>query len=323
MDELEPIGFVGLGVMGRPMAANLLDAGYRLVVHSRSRDSAALFLDRGAAWAGSPAEVAEQAGVVITMLPDTPDVETVLLGDRGVVSGLRRGALVIDMSTIAPLAARRLGLQVESRGGDFLDAPVSGGQVGATEGTLTIMVGGDPNAFERARGIFEAIGKNVTLVGTCGAGQVAKACNQLIVAANIEAVAEALVLAAAAGVDPSRVRQALLGGFASSRVLEIHGQRMLDGNFAPGFRAALHQKDARIIVELAEQVGCPVPMFEQVAEALARLAEASGQLDHSALVTLRELDAGVQLAAPDSRGAARGATPVELTDRRTGVHSDG
>jgi 2-hydroxy-3-oxopropionate reductase len=310
----ERIGFIGLGVMGRPMAANLLGGGYRLVLHSRSRESATSLVDRGATWADSPAAVAEQAGTVISMLPDTPDVEAVLLGERGVVTGLRPGALVIDMSTIAPLAARRIGIEIESRGGDFLDAPVSGGQVGASEGTLTIMVGGDPRAFERAREVLGAMGTNVTLVGASGAGQVAKACNQLIVGANIEAVAEALVLAAAAGVDPSRVRDALLGGFASSRVLEIHGQRMLDANFAPGFRAALHSKDSRIILELAEGVGCPVPMFAEVAAALGRLAGVDGQLDHSALVTLREQDAGVRLGAHISDGSGHDVKHVEPTD---------
>lgn len=300
MGDADMIGFVGLGVMGRPMATNLIQAGHHLVVHSRSRDSEGYFLHRGAVWADSPAEVAAAADVIITMLPDTPDVEAVLLGERGIVTRLRRGALVVDMSTISPLATRRFGLEVESRGGEFLDAPVSGGQLGATEGSLSIMVGGHPATFERARPIFQAMGKNVTLVGDCGAGQVAKACNQLIVAANIEAVAEALVLATAVGVDASRVRQALLGGFASSRVLEAHGQRMLDGNFAPGFRVALHRKDARIIVDLASEVGCPVPMFEQVADALERLAQESGQLDHSALVKLREHDAGVQLGEPSA-----------------------
>ena len=315
MEGSERIGFIGLGVMGRPMAANLLGAGYRLVVHSRSRESATSLVDTGATWADSPEDVAKQAGTVITMLPDTPDVEAVLLGDRGVVMGVRPGALVVDMSTIAPLAARHIALQIESRGGDFLDAPVSGGQVGATGGTLTIMVGGDPRAFERARDVLGAMGTNVTLVGASGAGQVAKACNQLIVGANIEAVAEALVLAAAAGVDPSRVRAALLGGFASSRVLEIHGQRMLDANFAPGFRAALHSKDSRIILQLAEEVGCPVPMFAEVAAELRRLAGIDGHLDHSALVTLREQDAGVRLGAHVSDGAGDDAKHVELTNR--------
>ncbi len=293
----ERLGFIGLGVMGRPMVANLLRAGFRAVVHSRTASTAAAAIELGASWADSPAAVAEQASIVITMLPDTPDVETVLLGPQGVLAGMAAGTLVIDMSTIAPLAARRYAEAVEQRGGTFLDAPVSGGEVGATQGTMTIMVGGTQEAFDRALPVLEAMGRNITLIGAHGAGQVAKACNQLIVAANIEAVAEALVLATAAGTDPARVRSALLGGFASSRVLEVHGQRMLEHNFVPGFRARLHGKDARIILELAHSLNCPIPMFESAAAALDRLIEIDGQLDHSALAVPLELDAGVDLAA--------------------------
>ncbi len=303
------VGFIGLGVMGRPMATNLMKAGFPMVVSSRSRAASAELVDAGATWMDTPAEVAKQASVVITMLPDTPDVEDVMVGSHGVLHELRRGSLVIDMSTIAPLAARRVGQMIEERQAAFLDAPVSGGQLGAVDGSLTIMVGGQPAAFQRARPLLEAMGKRVTLVGPIGAGQVAKACNQLIVAANIEAVAEALVLAAAAGVDPARVRDALLGGFASSRVLEVHGQRMLGHDFSPGFRAVLHRKDARIVAELADTVGSPVPMFEVVRIALDHLVDRDGKLDHSALVTLRELDAGIDLTvtsdqAVSHRGAA-------------------
>jgi 2-hydroxy-3-oxopropionate reductase len=278
------------------MARNLLRAGFQLVVHNRSQGAVEELVSAGAQRATSPGEVAASAETVITMLPDTPDVEAVLLGPQGVVSRLCQGALVMDMSTIDPLATRRLAEQVQRSGGEMLDAPVSGGERGAVEGTLSIMVGGSEAAFERAQPLFQAMGKTIVHIGSSGAGQVAKACNQLVVAANLEAVAEALVLAAKAGVDPARVREVLLGGFAQSRVLETHGQRMLERKFEPGFKARLHRKDAGIVMHLAGEVGVPLPLFERAAQALDRLVDnGGGELDHSALVTVVEEQAGVRL----------------------------
>jgi 2-hydroxy-3-oxopropionate reductase len=293
----ERIGFIGLGIMGRPMALNLLEAGFGLVVHSRSPGPVDELVAAGAERGASPEDVASRSDVVITMLPDTPDVELVLLGERGVVGGTRAGTLVIDMSTIRPLAAKDLAEAFERRDASMLDAPVSGGERGAIEGTLSIMVGGSATAFDRGRPILEVLGSNVVHVGPAGAGQVAKACNQLVVAATIQAVAEALVLAKKAGVDPARVREALLGGFAGSKIMEVHGQRMLAGDFQPGFRSVLHRKDARIVRQTAEELGSPVPLFEIAAEALEHLVEVGrGDLDHAALVTLLEETAGVRVA---------------------------
>jgi 2-hydroxy-3-oxopropionate reductase len=283
--EPERVAFIGLGIMGRPMARRLLGAGFPLTVHSRSPGPVDELVAEGASRAGSPAEAASGAGVVVTMLPDTPDVEHVVLGEEGVRAGAAAGSLVIDMSTIDPGAWRRIAVELAAAGVDALDAPVSGGERGAIDGTLSIMVGGEPAAFERARPLFEAMGANVVHVGPSGAGQVAKACNQLVVAATIEAVAEALLLAERSGVDAANVREALLGGFAGSRILEVHGQRMLDRAFEPGFRARLHRKDARIVLEAAVTTGTPIPSFEVVAAQLDRLVEDldGGELDHAAL----------------------------------------
>jgi 2-hydroxy-3-oxopropionate reductase len=290
----ERIGFIGLGIMGRPMAGNLLQKGFELTVHSRSPGPVEELVAAGAGRAASPELVASAADVVITMLPDTPDVELVLFGDRGVESGARAGSLVIDMSTIRPLAARRAAERLAGRGVGMLDAPVSGGERGAVDGTLSIMAGGPAEAFERALPILRAMGTNVVRVGPSGAGQVAKACNQLVVGAAIQSVGEALVLAARSGVDPSGVREALLGGFAGSKVLEVHGRRMLEGDFAPGFRSALHDKDARIVLETAAEVGAPVPSFRVTAAALERLVRGGGgDLDHAALVNLLLEEAGL------------------------------
>ena len=294
----ERIGFIGLGIMGRPMARRLLGAGYPLTVHSRSPGPVDELVDAGANRAGSGAEVAAASDVVITMLPDTPDVEAVLFGEDGVSAGSRNGSVVVDMSTVSPAATRGFAERLSGRDVRFLDAPVSGGETGAVEGTLSIMVGGREDDFARARPLFEAMGRNVVLVGGVGAGQVTKACNQLVVAATIEAVAEALVLAAASGVDPAKVRDALLGGFAGSKILEVHGRRMLDGAFDPGFRLRLHRKDAGIILETAHELGSPLPGFEPVADALERaVKEGGGELDHSALVRTLEADAGVEVRA--------------------------
>lgn len=294
---MERIGFIGLGVMGRPMATNLVRAGLDVVVHSRSPEPVDALVGAGAERAESPSEVAAVTHVLITMLPDTPDVERVLFGGRGISEGIRRGSLMIDMSTIDPTAARRFAARFTERDVAMLDAPVSGGERGAMDGTLSIMVGGPEEAFERALPLLRVLGENVTRVGGAGAGQVAKACNQLIVASTIQAVAEALVLAAKARVDPAVVREALLGGFAGSRILKVHGKRMLEGDFTPGFRAALHRKDARIITEVAEELGSPVPSFDVVAAALQALVDAGrGELDHAALVTLLEDAAGEELS---------------------------
>lgn len=288
---MDRIGFIGLGIMGKPMARRLLDGGFSLTVHSRSPGPVDDLVAAGAARADSAAEVARASDVVITMLPDTPDVEQVLVGADGVVSGIASGALAIDMSTIAPGATRRIAKVLDARGVVLLDAPVSGGERGAIEGTLSIMVGGSVDAFARAMPAFEAMGTTIVHVGPSGAGQVAKACNQLVVAASIEAVAEALALAERAGVDPARVRDALMGGFAGSKVLEVHGRRMLDRAFEPGFRARLHAKDARIVLDAARETGASVPSFEVVAGQLRQLVEEGGaELDHAALYTLLERD---------------------------------
>jgi 2-hydroxy-3-oxopropionate reductase len=287
------IGFIGLGVMGRPMALNLLAAGYPLVVHSRSPGPVAELEAAGARSAESPRDVAHGVNILITMLPDTPDVELVLFGERGAATSLRTGSLLIDMSTIDPIATRAIAGRLVERGVEMLDAPVSGGERGAIDGTLAIMVGGPYTSFQRAGPIFDVLGRAVH-IGEAGAGQLTKACNQLIVATTIETVAEAFVLAAKAGVNPVKVREALLGGFASSRILEVHGQRMLDRDFNPGFRATLHRKDASIIASTAASLGVSVPAFAAASHALERLVEGGGGgLDHSALVTVVESDAEI------------------------------
>jgi 2-hydroxy-3-oxopropionate reductase len=292
----ERIGFIGLGIMGAPMAANLLRAGHPLVVHNRSRAPVERLVAAGAAAAGGPREVAERADVVITMLPDSPDVETVVLGPGGVAEGLVAGQLLIDMSTVAPATARRLAEAAAARGAAALDAPVSGGQAGAEQGTLSIMVGGDETAFERALPILQVLGSNVVRIGGPGTGQIAKAANQMIVADTIAAVAEALLLAARAGADPARVRQALLGGFAGSRILEVHGERMLRRAFTPGFRLRLQLKDVRIAVDTARQAGMPLPMTERVFDLLGEVVSGgAGELDHSALLTALEARVGIRL----------------------------
>ena len=284
----ERVGFIGLGIMGAPMARRLLAAGFPLTVHSRSPGPVDALVESGAESATSPAELAGVSDVVVTMLPDTPDVDHVMLGGDGVVAGAPAGSLVIDMSTIDPGPTRAIAEQLATRDVEMLDAPVSGGERGAIDGTLSIMVGGSEGAFARAMPILQAMGKNIVYVGPSGAGQITKACNQLVVAATIEAVAEALVLAERSGVDAAKVREALLGGFAGSKILEVHGQRMLDRAFEPGFRARLHRKDARIVLDAAQAAGSPIPAFQVVAAQLDRLVDGAdrGDLDHSALFTL-------------------------------------
>jgi len=283
------IGFIGLGIMGKPMARHLLKAGYPLVVHNRSRPPVEEIAKEGARVAESPKEVAAQAQVVITMLPDSPDVEQVYAGERGVFAGAKPGALLIDMSSISPAVARKLTLEAERRGLDMLDAPVSGGEAGAISASLSIMIGGKASAVERAMPIFQVLGKNIVHVGDAGAGQVAKAANQVVVGITIAAVSEALVLAKKAGVDPAKVRQVLLGGFAQSRILDAHGQKMLERNFKPGFRIRLHEKDLKIALATGSEYGVPLFVTSVVAQMMAAMKSTGrGDLDHSGLVTFVE-----------------------------------
>ena len=296
MGSPERVGFIGLGIMGTPMARNLLAVGFPVTVHSRSPGPVERLVAEGAARADSPASAAAASEVTITMLPDTPDVEQVLVGRGGVIDGVADGALVIDMSSIDPRPTREMAETLGAKGVSMLDAPVSGGERGAIDATLSIMVGGEEAAFARAAPIFEALGKSIVLVGPSGAGQVCKACNQLVVAATIEAVAEALLLAERSGVDAAKVRHALMDGFAGSKILEVHGQRMLDRAFDPGFRMRLHRKDARIVEEAAGVTATRIPSFEAVAAQMQRSIDAGdGDLDHSALYA--------QLARESTEGA--------------------
>jgi 2-hydroxy-3-oxopropionate reductase len=283
------IGFIGLGIMGKPMARNLIKAGYSLVIHSRSRPPVDEVAKEGAQVAASSREVAARSEVVITMLPDSPDVELVYTGGDGVFAVAKPGTLLIDMSTISPVVARKLAGEAEARGCDMLDAPVSGGEAGAVGAALSIMIGGKASAVERAMPIFQALGKNIVHVGDAGAGQVAKAANQVVVGITIAAVSEALVLAAKAGVDPAKVRQVLLGGFAQSKILEAHGQKMLDRNFKPGFRIRLHEKDLKIALATGSEYGVPLLVTSIVAQMMAAMkATGRGDMDHAGLVTLVE-----------------------------------
>ena len=283
----EQIGFIGLGVMGRPMAGHLLGAGYRLTVNNRSRAAADELVAAGAEMRATPADVARHADIVITMLPDTPDVESVIAGPGGVLEGLRSGAVVIDMSSISPAVTRELAARVAARGATMLDAPVSGGEIGAKSATLSIMVGGDANVLARVRPVLACMGNPERIVhigDEPGSGQICKICNQIAIGGALAGVSEAFALARQAGVDASRVRQALLGGFAASRVLEVHGERILTGNFAPGFRARLYQKDLRIAEETAAVHGVAVPATTVVAGMVQRLVSSGGaDLDYSAI----------------------------------------
>ena len=287
--SLPVIGFIGLGIMGKPMARNLIKAGYSLIVHNRSRAAVDELVKEGAKSADSSQAVAAQADVVITMLPDSPDVELVVAGDQGVFQDAKPGTLLIDMSTISPVVARRLTAEAERRKLEMLDAPVSGGEAGAISATLSIMIGGKSSAVERAMPIFQALGKNVVHIGEAGAGQVAKAANQVVVGLTIAAVSEALVLAAKAGVDAAKVRQVLLGGFAQSRVLDAHGQKMLERNFKPGFRIRLHEKDLSIALATGKEYGVPLLLTAVVDQMMNTMkATGKGELDHAGLVTLIE-----------------------------------
>jgi 2-hydroxy-3-oxopropionate reductase len=297
--KMEHVGFIGLGIMGKPMALHLLQSGYSLAVLNRSPGPQTELVTAGAIAGTSPKHVAEQSDVVITMLPDSPDVERVVLGKDGVLEGMQSGGLFIDMSTVLPSLAQRIAHCAEQKGCASLDAPVSGGQVGAQNATLSIMVGGESAAFERAKPILEKMGKNIVHVGKAGAGQVTKAANQLVVGVTIAAISEALVLAAKASVDPAKVREALLGGFAQSRILDLHGSRILQRNFQPGFKTKLHRKDLAIVLDTARDLGLALPVSATVAELMNGLiANGGGELDHSALVTVLEKLGNVQTKAP-------------------------
>jgi len=286
---MSKIGFIGLGIMGTPMAGHLLAAGHTVYANTRGTVPAAL-VDAGAVACANAQEVAKQADVIFLMLPDTPDVATVLFGNQGVAAGLSAGKTVVDMSSISPIDTKVFAQKINALGCDYLDAPVSGGEVGAKAASLTIMVGGAQAAFDRVKPLFERMGKNITLVGGNGDGQTCKVANQIIVALNIAAVGEALLFASKAGADPSKVRAALMGGFASSRILEVHGERMIKRTFDPGFRIKLHQKDLGLAMQGARELGLALPQTAGAAQ-LMQVCAANGmaELDHSALVRALEL----------------------------------
>ena len=285
---MEKIGFIGLGIMGKPMAHHLLNAGYSLAVLQRNEASKEL-IDAGAKAFKTNREVAENSDVVITMLPDSPQVEEVVLGKDGVIDGLKQGALFIDMSSIAPSAAKKIHQQLQQKGVEALDAPVSGGQVGAEAASLSIMVGGSQAAFTRALPLFQLMGKNIVLIGEAGAGQTTKVCNQMIVGMTIQAVAEAFTLAKKAGVNLEKMREVLLGGFAQSRILDLHGKRVIDKNFKPGFKVKLHRKDMNLALQEGKEYAVPLYGTALVAAQMdALIAQGNGELDHSALAMLME-----------------------------------
>jgi 2-hydroxy-3-oxopropionate reductase len=290
------IGFIGLGIMGTPMALHLVNGGHSLYVHTRSQVPEAIQA-AGGVRRENAAAVAKEAEVIFTMVPDTPDVEAVLFGENGVAQGLSKGKVVVDMSSISPMATKEFAKKINALGCDYVDAPVSGGEVGAKAGSLTIMCGGDEAVFERVRPLLELMGKNITLVGGNGDGQTTKVANQIIVALNIAAVSEALVFASKAGADPAKVRQALMGGFASSRILEVHGERMIKRTFNPGFRIKLHQKDLNLALQGAKELGVGLPQTASAAQLMgACAANGLADLDHSALVKALELMANHEVA---------------------------
>jgi len=291
------IGFIGLGTMGRPMARHLLAAGHRLYLHDVGPIAPEL-KSGGGLVCKSGREVAEEADAVIIMVPDTPQVEAVLFGKDGVAEGVSKGKIVVDMSSISPLATKDFARRIEALGADYLDAPVSGGEVGAKAASLTIMVGGPERAFNTMKPVFERMGKNVTLVGGNGDGQTTKVANQIIVALTIQAVGEALLFASRAGADPALVRKALMGGFASSRILEVHGERMVKRNFDPGFRIELHQKDLNLALDGARTLGLSLPSTAVAQQLFSACAAHGGRSwDHSALVRALEMMAGHEIAA--------------------------
>jgi 2-hydroxy-3-oxopropionate reductase len=284
----QKLGFIGLGIMGAPMAGHLLAAGHELFVNTRSKVPDEL-AKSAAIICASPAEVAQRANIIFTMVPDTPDVEKVLFGENGVAQGLSKGKIVVDMSSISPIATKEFAKKINVLGCEYLDAPVSGGQVGAKGGTLTIMVGGQDSTFQTVKPLFDLMGKNITLVGNNGAGQVTKVANQIIVALNIEAVSEALVFASKAGADPAKVREALMGGFAGSKILEVHAERMIKRTFDPGFRIELHQKDLNLALTSAKALGVSLPNTATAQELFNSCAAYGGNAwDHSAMVRALE-----------------------------------
>lgn len=283
------LGFIGLGIMGKPMAGHLVKAGHKVHVFSRSPGPVKELADSGAVACSSAREVAEKSDMVFIMVPDTPDVDMVLFGSDGVAEGVRKGSIVVDMSSISPIATKKFAQKLESLGVEMLDAPVSGGQLGAQNATLSIMVGGKKEIFEKAKPFFELMGQNIVHVGPNGDGQTCKVANQIVVALTIEAVGEALLLASKAGADASKVRNALMGGFAGSRILELHGERMITHSFEPGFRIRLHQKDLNLALESARELGVSIPNTATAQELFnAVKAQEGGDLDHSAMVLALE-----------------------------------
>ncbi len=294
---MEKIGFIGLGIMGAPMAGHLLDAGYEVVTTDHFIAAPAELKAKSLKVVKGNDAVAKAADIVILMVPDTPQVQEVLFAENGVASGLSKGKLVIDMSSISPIFTKEFATRIKALGADYLDAPVSGGEVGAKAASLAIMVGGEEASFERAKPIFEKLGKNITLVGPNGSGQTTKVANQIIVALTIEAVAEALVFASKAGADPAKVRQALMGGLANSRILEVHGDRMVKRTFEPGFRIELHQKDLNLALEGARSLGIALPNTSTTQQLFNSCAAHGGaKEDHSALVRALERMAGHEVA---------------------------
>ena len=293
---MSKVGFIGMGIMGKPMSLNLIRGGHELYVHSR-HGAPQEVIAAGATACDSGLEVAQKADTIITMVPDTPDVFTVLFGAKGVSEGLTRGKIVVDMSSISPVETKQFAQKINALGCQYLDAPVSGGEVGAKAASLTIMVGGPEDAFNKVKPLFELMGKNITLVGGNGDGQTCKVANQIIVALNIEAVGEALLFASKMGADPGKVRQALMGGFASSRILEVHGERMIKRTFNPGFRIELHQKDLNLALTAARQIGMSLPNTATAQELFTACAAHGGKgWDHSALVRALELMADHEIS---------------------------
>lgn len=301
MTDKGVIGFIGLGIMGKPMAGHLIAAGYELVVHDVNREPVKDLVSRGAREASSPKEVAEQVARIITMLPDSPDVEEVALGPVGLIEGVKEGTIYADMSSIAPAVAVKVAQEMKKKGVDCLDAPVSGGQVGAEQATLSIMVGGEEKIFNQFLPLFEILGKTITLCGANGAGQTVKACNQIQVAMNFVGMAEAFVLGAKAGVDPAIILKVLSGGYAQTRVMDVRGPKVVEGDFSPGFRSRFHLKDLNIIMKTATDYGVPLPATSVVhALFTAMIAKGSGDLDHSGIITIIEDLAGVQARAKNN-----------------------
>lgn len=291
---MKTIGFIGLGIMGKPMALNLMNADYPIIVLETNKAAGEL-TQKGAKAFATPKEIASQSDIIITMLPDSRDVKEVIFGENGVLEGIKKGSIFVDMSTIAPSTAREIYEAMQKAGVEALDAPVSGGQVGAESGNLSIMVGGSQAAFDEVKTLFDIMGKSAVLIGDAGAGQMTKACNQMIVGMTIQAVSEAFAIAKKSGVNLEKMREALLGGFAQSRILDLHGQRIIDGNFDPGFKVKLHRKDMNIALEAGKEFSVPLYGSALVAAQMdAVLAHGDGELDHSAIYLLMERLAGIE-----------------------------